>query len=185
MFRSLNTTVLALLLAGCGGVSGIPGVNAYKIDIQQGNYVTQDMVAKLKPGMSRSQVKFALGTPLVTDAFHPDRWDYVYVLSKKGKLLEQRRIVVLFKDEKLVRIEGDVVPAPEAESKPAEKSAANKPPENSTESKAPQSSAENKPAEDRTGANKPADDKSTDNKPADDKSTDNNPADAAASVVRP
>jgi outer membrane protein assembly factor BamE len=107
---------LALLLAGCQSVT-LPGLSAYKIDIQQGNYVTQDMVAKLKPGMTRSQVKFALGTPLIADPFHPDRWDYVYVLHKKGKLVAQRRIIAVFQGDKLVRIEGDVVPAREGEAK--------------------------------------------------------------------
>jgi len=100
-----------LLLAGCQYVPMLPGLKAHKIDIQQGNYVTQDMVAKLSAGMSRSQVRFALGTPLVVDPFHADRWDYVYVLQKKGLVTEQRRIVVVFKDDKLVRIDGDVSPA--------------------------------------------------------------------------
>jgi outer membrane protein assembly factor BamE len=107
---------LVLLLAGCQSFT-LPGLSAYKIDVQQGNYVTQDMVAKLKPGMTRNQVKFALGTPLIADPFHPDRWDYVYVLHKKGKLVAQRRIVAVFDGDKLVRIEGDVVPAREGEAK--------------------------------------------------------------------
>lgn len=89
----------------------LPGISPHKIDIQQGNYVTQDMVDKLKSGMSKSQVRFALGTPLVVDPFHNDRWDYIYVLQRKGRLVEQRRIVVLFSDDKLLRVEGDVVPA--------------------------------------------------------------------------
>ena len=104
--------LLVVVLAGCKQVPMLPGVTAYKIDIQQGNYVTQDMVSKLKPGMSKSQVRYALGTPLVVDAFHADRWDYVYVLQKGGRVVEQRRIVVVFQDEKLARIDGDVVPAP-------------------------------------------------------------------------
>ena len=87
----------------------LPGITAYKIDIQQGNYVTQDMVDKLKPGMSKSQVRFALGTPLIVDPFQTDRWDYVYVLQKQGRVVEQRRIVVTFQGDKLTRIEGDVV----------------------------------------------------------------------------
>jgi outer membrane protein assembly factor BamE len=105
-------TLLVLLLSGCSWswFPRVPGLSPHKIDIQQGNYVTQDMVAKLRPGMTRSQVRFALGTPLVADAFHPDRWDYVYVLNKGGRVVEQRRIVVLFQDDKLLRIEGDVVP---------------------------------------------------------------------------
>ena len=86
----------------------LPGITPHKVDIQQGNVVTQDMLDKLKPGMSKSQVRFALGTPLVVDPFHNDRWDYVYVQQKRGRVTEQRRIVVLFSDEKLLRIEGDV-----------------------------------------------------------------------------
>ena len=161
MFHSRNLMFLAALLAGCQSFSVPNIISPYKIDIQQGNYVTQDMVAKLKPGMSRSQVRFALGTPLVADPFHPDRWDYIYVLNKKGHLIEQRRIVVVFKDEKLVRIEGDVVPARDAESaqadpKPSEKSAESKPPEKSAESKPADKPLEDKPAE-KPSAGKPAD----------------------------
>jgi outer membrane protein assembly factor BamE len=103
--------VLALLLGGCSSVPMLPGLSAYRMDIQQGNYVTQDMVAKLKPGMSKAQVRFALGTPLIVDPFHVDRWDYVYVLQKRGKVVEHRRLVVLFENEKLLRLEGDVTPA--------------------------------------------------------------------------
>lgn len=102
---------LLVLLAGCAQVPMLPGLTPYRIDIQQGNYVTQEMVAKLKPGMTKNQVRFALGTPLVVDPFHADRWDYVYVLQKRGKVVEQRNIVVVFQDEKLARIDGDVVPA--------------------------------------------------------------------------
>jgi outer membrane protein assembly factor BamE len=98
---------LILLLTGCNYVPAIPGLSAHKVDIQQGNYVTQDMVDKLKPGMSRSQVRFALGTPLVTDLFHPDRWDYVYVNQRKGRVVAQRRIIVVFQDDKLLRVEGE------------------------------------------------------------------------------
>ena len=120
--------VAVLAAAGCERMPRIPGLSPHKVDIQQGNYVTQDMVAKLKPGMSKSQVRFALGTPLVVDPFHNDRWDYVYVQQKGGRVAEQRRIVVLFADDKLLRIEGDVVPArstaPSAQSTAAGKSPA-------------------------------------------------------------
>jgi outer membrane protein assembly factor BamE len=95
----------ALLLAGCNILA------PYKMDIQQGNVITQEMLAKLQPGMTRSQVRFALGTPLVVDPFRADRWDYVYYYTKQGVVTEQRRIVVVFKDDKLARIEGNVVPA--------------------------------------------------------------------------
>jgi outer membrane protein assembly factor BamE len=102
---------LLIVLAGCKQVPMLPGITPHKIDIQQGNYVTQDMVAKLKPGMSKSQVRFALGTPLIVDPFHSDRWDYIYVLQKGGRVAEQRRIVVVFQDDKLLRIDGDIVPS--------------------------------------------------------------------------
>jgi outer membrane protein assembly factor BamE len=100
-----------LLLTACNWVPAVPGITPHKMEIQQGNVVTQDMVDKLKPGMSKSQVRFALGTPLVLDPFHNDRWDYVYEKQKGGRVIEQRRIVVLFADDKLLRIDGDVVPA--------------------------------------------------------------------------
>ena len=108
----VRSFILALLLlTGCTGVPMLPKLAPYKMDIQQGNVVTQEMVARLQPGMTRSQVRFALGTPLVVDPFRDDRWDYVYLYTKQGVVTEQRRIVVVFKDDKLARIEGDVIPA--------------------------------------------------------------------------
>jgi outer membrane protein assembly factor BamE len=106
-----NILILTLLLAGCDSIPLLPTLQPYKIDIQQGNYVTQDMIAKLKPGMSRSQVRFALGTPLLVDPFRTDRWDYVYTYQKQGELTEQRTVTVVFRGEQLDRIEGDVVAA--------------------------------------------------------------------------
>lgn len=104
--------LISLLLAGCGSWSNpIDKLSPYKIDIQQGNAITQEMLAKLKPGMTPSQVRFILGSPLVQDPFHPNRWDYVYRYLKAGKLTEQRRVTVVFEDDKLKGIEGDVVAA--------------------------------------------------------------------------
>jgi outer membrane protein assembly factor BamE len=100
-----------LLAAGCKQVPMLPYIGPHKIDVQQGNYISQEMVSKLKPGMTRSQVRFLLGTPLIVDPFHSDRWDYVYTFAKRGELTEQRRIVVVFDNDKLARVEGDVVPA--------------------------------------------------------------------------
>lgn len=77
--------------------------------------MSQEMVDKLKPGMTRSQVRFILGAPLVTDMFHADRWDYFYSYQKNGKVTEQRRITVIFDKDVLKKIEGDVTPAPVAE----------------------------------------------------------------------
>jgi len=103
--------LIALMLAGCRNVPLLPNLAPYKIDIQQGNYVSQEMISKLKPGMTRSQVRFVLGTPLVVDVFRNDRWDYVYVYRKGGEVTEQRRISVIFDGDRLTRIDGDVVPA--------------------------------------------------------------------------
>lgn len=91
----------------------LPGLSTYRIDIQQGNVVTQDMVDKLKPGMTRQQVRFILGTPPIVDPFRQDRWDYVYYLNRGGKLAEHRRLVLLFEGDILRRIDGDVLPAAE------------------------------------------------------------------------
>jgi outer membrane protein assembly factor BamE len=82
------------------------------MEIQQGNYVTQEMAAGLKPGLTRDQVRFILGTPLVNDIFHEDRWDYVFVRQRANSSeVEQRRIAVFFEDGKLKRVDGDIVAA--------------------------------------------------------------------------
>ncbi|HZQ75321.1 MAG TPA: outer membrane protein assembly factor BamE [Burkholderiales bacterium] len=99
------------LLAACGSLPRIPGVTPYRIDIQQGNYVTQEMVSQLKAGMTKEQVQNTLGTPLLTDVFHADRWDYVYSLDAADGRREGRKLTVYFQDGKLARVEGDVVPA--------------------------------------------------------------------------
>ena len=103
--------MIVMLSAGCGFVPRIPGVTPYRIEIQQGNFISQDMVAQLKPGMSKEQVRLALGTPLLTDIFHADRWDYVYWRERPGAKLEQRKLTVFFEDGKLTRLDGDVVAA--------------------------------------------------------------------------
>jgi len=82
----------------------------YKLDINQGNYLSQDMVDKLKVGQTRQQVRTILGTPLVTNAFRPDRWDYVYEYKRQGRPLEHRTFTVYFVDDKLARWEGDEMP---------------------------------------------------------------------------
>lgn len=74
--------------------------------------MTQEMIDKLKPGQTKSQVRFILGTPLITDMFHADRWDYFYSYQKDGKITEQRRISVFFDKDVLKKIEGDVTAAP-------------------------------------------------------------------------
>ncbi len=80
----------------------------YKIDVQQGNVVDQEMVDKLKPGMDKNQVKFIMGTPVIVDPFHSERWEYVYSFQPGGGVREQRHITVHFVDEKLSHITGDI-----------------------------------------------------------------------------
>ena len=100
-----------VFIGSCAYVPRIPGVTPYRIDIQQGNFISQEMVAQLKPGMSKEQVRLALGTPLLTDIFHADRWDYVYWREKPGAKREQRKLTVFFEDGKLTRLDGDGVAA--------------------------------------------------------------------------
>ena len=82
----------------------------YKLDVNQGNYITQDQVEKLKVGQTRAQVRSALGTPLLADVFHGNRWDYMYEFNRQGRTLERRRFTVYFADDKLARWEGDEMP---------------------------------------------------------------------------
>ncbi|MBA3032399.1 MAG: outer membrane protein assembly factor BamE [Gammaproteobacteria bacterium] len=117
LLRTLSPLLVLCLpfLAACSGTPEVTSyLSPYRVDVRQGNYVTQDMVARLKPGMSRDQVRFALGTPLVTDMFHADRWDYVYRFQPGRGAAQLRRLVVFFEDGKLVRVGGDVVAETEA-----------------------------------------------------------------------
>ncbi len=98
----LAAVLAALLLAAC----------VHKIDIEQGNYVTEDLVAKLKPGMTKAEVKQLLGTPLLADIFHGNRWDYYFSNAKGRQKPEKRHLVVLFKDEKVTSFSGDANPPP-------------------------------------------------------------------------
>lgn len=124
---------LAMLLSGCFSV--------YKLEIQQGNVVTQQMIDKLKPGMTRSQVRYVLGTPLVTDPFHPERWDYYYYLRRsEDKAGEARQLTVIFKNDTLAEIKGDTriksaepAPGESGANPPATPPAAQAPPETTTE----------------------------------------------------
>ncbi len=109
--RLLLVAASSALIAACSYKPSF--INEYKIDIQQGNVLTQEMVAQLKPGQTREQVRFLLGTPMVTDIFHQQRWDYVYrYQSGQTGELESRRFAVFFDAEgRLERVGGEVVVA--------------------------------------------------------------------------
>jgi outer membrane protein assembly factor BamE len=113
--RFATAAMATLLLGGCSGmpVPRIPGLTPYRMEIQQGNSVTQEMVSQLKKGMSKDQVRNALGTPLLADIFHAERWDYVYWREYANGYREQSKLVVHFEDGKLARLDGDVKPAAE------------------------------------------------------------------------
>jgi outer membrane protein assembly factor BamE len=98
--------LLAALLAGC----------VYRMDIQQGNYLEGKTVDKLEVGMTRTQVRYLLGTPMVPEPFDKDRWDYLYYFQHGHNKPTQRHLVVFFKDDKVTRFERDNVPesAPQA-----------------------------------------------------------------------
>lgn len=105
--RLILLTLLVASLSACG-VVGFPGV--YRINIEQGNIVTQEMVDQLKPGMSKRQVRFIMGTPLVEDTFNQDRWDYPYSIRNGGELITGSHVTVFFEGDSLVNITGDVLP---------------------------------------------------------------------------
>lgn len=125
--RFLRYLPVLLPLAACSNVK-MPDVASaitpYRIDIRQGNYITQEMVAQLKPGMTRDQVRFLLGTPLVADIFHADRWDYIYSFKPGRGETQLRRFAVYFEDGKLARVAGDVVGAEPGEAEAAAAEAA-------------------------------------------------------------
>jgi outer membrane protein assembly factor BamE len=108
----------ALGLAGCAQMTApfdtylpyISQFGVYKIDINQGNFISQDMVDKLKEGQTKQQVRLVLGTPLIASVFRENRWDYLYEYRKDGRLQTHRQFTVYFKDDALTRWEGDEMP---------------------------------------------------------------------------
>jgi outer membrane protein assembly factor BamE len=112
--RVVPLALAAVLLAACATFDRYApswrSLGVYKIDINQGNYLSQDAVDKLKVGMTQPQVKQLLGTPLVTSPFRADRWDYVYEYTRQGQVVEHRNFTVYFAEGKVTRWEGDKMP---------------------------------------------------------------------------
>jgi outer membrane protein assembly factor BamE len=106
--RLLLAIPAALLLTACS-VDRIPGV--YRIDVQQGNVVTHDMLAQIQPGMSRQQVRFVMGTPMIVDTFHPDRWDYYFSLQPGRGERQSHHVTLIFDGDLLQRVDGELPPA--------------------------------------------------------------------------
>jgi outer membrane protein assembly factor BamE len=124
-FRSMTRTLIALasacLLAGCSLPDPrdfrFPGV--YRVTVQQGNVITQDMVDRLKPGMTGRQVRFIMGEPVISNTFRPNRWDYVYTIQPGGGERLAQRLTLYFEADALVGFEGDFIPTPVAEAQNA------------------------------------------------------------------
>ena len=106
--RSIFLAVALAMLTACGNF-GFPGV--YRIDIEQGNIVTQEMIDQLQPGMNQRQVRFILGTPLLEDSFNNERWDYPYVIRNGTEVIREAKVTVHFDGDSLVRVSGDYLPA--------------------------------------------------------------------------
>ena len=113
--------LLVLALGACANRANDPALQSgdalfggvitpYRMDIVQGNVVTQEQVALAKPGMTRAQVRDALGSPMLTDLFHADRWDYIFTIRRQGTTPQRRDVIVYFKDDKLDRIEAGDLP---------------------------------------------------------------------------
>lgn len=99
--KLLTAILAAATIAGCG---------FFRVEIQQGNFITQEQVEQLEPGMNKREVRYVMGTPLVVDPFHEKRrWDYVYSYSPDlGSEFERRRITLFFDGDTLTRIDGDL-----------------------------------------------------------------------------
>jgi len=111
-FHDFFLILLLCNLISCSSVDTGGGFlpRIYKIEIQQGNEVTSEMLMTLKPGMTKAQVRFILGTPLIQDTFHSERWDYIYIMRVDEILIEERHVILNFVDEKLKNITGEVIP---------------------------------------------------------------------------
>ncbi len=113
---ALTALLVLCLLGGCSAprmrlpsVGDLPFV--YKIDVQQGNVIEQEMVSQLRRGMDKKKVQFIMGTPIILDTFNNNRWDYIYTSQHRGGDVDRRRVTLIFADEKLERVEGNVTPA--------------------------------------------------------------------------
>ncbi|VWX58683.1 Outer membrane protein assembly factor BamE [Burkholderiales bacterium 8X] len=108
----------SLGLVACNSVTersraALTAITPYKVEVVQGNFVSKEQVDALKPGMSRQQVREIIGTSLLTDVFHSDRWDYVFTIRRQGVEPQQRRLTLFFKGETLERFVGDQMPSEE------------------------------------------------------------------------
>jgi len=114
------TSLLLVALAGCGSLRtaslsspetlfGL--LQPYEIDVVQGNVVTEEIMAQIQPGLRRNQVREILGSPLLADVFHGDRWDYVFTIRRQGVPPQQRAVTIFFENDLVERFEADSLPS--------------------------------------------------------------------------
>ena len=111
MLRCLAIALLTTQVTIMAGCSYLKYPNVHKLTIRQGNIIDQEMIDQLRPGLSRSQVRYILGTPLIADTFDQSRWDYFYSIKQPGQEELRERISVFFTDEKLSYFTGDYRPS--------------------------------------------------------------------------
>jgi len=114
--KKIGLIGIMFALTACGGLGSLEFPGVYKISIPQGNIITQEMIDQLRPGMTKRQVIFVMGTPLVRDPYHQDRWDYVYNFQPGGGIRGQEKVTIFFVDDGLIRFTGDFTPTSEADS---------------------------------------------------------------------
>ena len=193
--------ISTFFLAACG--STIPTLKPYHVEVQQGNVVDEKMLAQLHPGMTKSQVRYIMGTPLIQDSFHQNRWDYFYQIRKDGKINDQRRIILDFENDELKGVRGDVVPAGSAaasgDAPMATLSSETKPTAKQTEEKSvwdhlkfwgddakPAAKAETKPVvETKPSETKPSETKPSETKPSETKPSETKPSETKPSETKP
>jgi outer membrane protein assembly factor BamE len=115
MRLSLFMPLAALALAGCESLQSsdddfLGFITPYRVEVVQGNVVTREQAAAVKPGMTRAQVRDVLGSPLLTDVFHQDRWDYIFTIRRRGAQPQQRSVVAWFKGDLLERLDAPELP---------------------------------------------------------------------------
>ena len=99
------------IAVAAAGLVLVACISPYRIEIQQGNYISRDAMSQVKPGMTKDQVRAIIGTPLINDIFHADRWDYIFTRSAVNRTnVETRKATLLFKGDILNSIEADVMP---------------------------------------------------------------------------
>jgi outer membrane protein assembly factor BamE len=118
-----SAVLIAVLLAGCS-LPKIKFPRLYRVTIQQGNVITQEMVDKLKPGMTRSQVAFIMGEPILRNTFDENRWDYVYTVYLPGYFDQEVRMSLFFQDEVLAYFTGDLAPSIATDDDPVDETSA-------------------------------------------------------------